>query len=334
MTERKKILIIRLSSIGDIILTTPVIRALAQQSDFEIHTLTKHQNKQFYENNPHISMVYSFKSSLKEIIPSLKKEKYFHVIDLHKNFRSYIVRFNLQVKSTTFPKLTLEKFLLTRFKKNNLPNIHIVERYFKAVETLGIKNDGKGLEYYIPAKDEMAPELIDHRLHGGYIAFVIGGQHTTKILPPEKAAEIIEKINMPVVLLGGKEDISRGKEIVELLNNKMKVINTCGEYNFNQSASLVQLSEAVITNDTGLMHVAAAFQKPTISIWGNTVPEFGMYPYMPENKSLYKIHEVKNLKCRPCSKIGYNSCPKKHFDCMLKQDTGLILKSVNELINR
>ena len=132
MTERKKILIIRLSSIGDIILTTPVIRALALQSDFEIHALTKQQNKQFYENNPHINKVYSFKNSLKEIIPSLKKEKYFHVIDLHKNFRSYIVRFNLKVKSTTFPKLTLEKFLLTRFKKNNLPNIHIVERYFKA----------------------------------------------------------------------------------------------------------------------------------------------------------------------------------------------------------
>ena len=136
------------------------------------------------------------------------------------------------------------------------------------------------MEYYIPAEDEIAPESIDSRLKKGYVGMVIGGQHETKILPSEKAAAIISKLKKPVVLLGGPDDRKRGKEIIKLAANS-DIINTCGELNINQSASLVNSSDVIITNDTGLMHIAAAFKKPIISIWGNTVPDFGMYPYLP-----------------------------------------------------
>ncbi len=334
MAPLKKILVIRFSSIGDIVLTSPIIRALSVKAEFDIHVLTKQKFKGLYENNPHVSKVFSFLGSTKEVISDLINEEYHHVIDLQKNLRSLRLIKKLKIRSTTFPKLNIDKWLLVNFKINRLPEIHIVDRYFEAVRELGVINDGKGLEYYIPPVDEVAPELIDHRLKSEYIAFVIGGQHNTKIFPPEKASSLIIRLNMPVVLLGSDEDSERAKSIMEMTDDAANVINTCGTLNINQSASLVRSSELVITNDTGLMHIAAAFQKPIVSIWGNTVPEFGMYPYLPEHPDRFVISEVKNLKCRPCSKIGYNRCPKKHFKCMNDQDIDKIADSAEILLKK
>ncbi len=327
----KKILLIRFSSIGDIVLTTPVIRAIKEQTNYELHVLTKKQYEGLYYANSHVNQIHSFSKNITECLIDLKNEKFDVIIDLQKNLRSYQLKRELKVKSYTFPKLNIEKWLLVNLKINKLPNVHIVDRYFKAVESLGVTNDGKGLEYYIPASDEVAPENIDSRLKDGYISFVIGGQHYTKILPPEKAAEIISKIDKPVVLLGGPEDKKRGEEIIKLVP-KSDIINICGELNINQSASLLRSSDVVVTNDTGLMHIAAAFQKKIVSIWGNTVPAFGMYPYMPENKSNYFISEVANLSCRPCSKLGYQKCPKKHFRCMMDQDEEAIVETVKKFV--
>ncbi len=323
----KKLLLIRFSSIGDIVLTTPVVRAIKQQSDFELHILTKNQHTAIYDANPNVDKVHSFNKSISECFKDINNEKFDVIVDLQKNMRSHNVKRQLKINSYTFPKLNIEKWLLVNLKVNRLPDIHIVDRYFKAVEPLGILNDGLGLEYYIPKDDEVIPEEIDTKLKSGYISFVIGGQHSTKILPPEKAAQIISKIEKPIVLLGGPDDKERGDEIVSLVPNSV-IVNTCGSLNVNQSASLVKQADVVITNDTGLMHIAAAFNKPTISIWGNTVPDFGMYPYMPENKSNYYIAEVANLSCRPCSKIGYKKCPKKHFKCMMDQDVDAIVEVV------
>lgn len=327
----KKILIIRFSSIGDIVLTTPIIRAVDEQTDYEIHVLTKTSYKGLYEANPRIHKVHSFIKSTSECLIDLQKEGFDTIVDLQKNMRSHKLKKKLKVPSYSFPKLNIEKWLLVNFKINKLPKIHIVDRYFKAVSNIGVKNDDKGLEYYIPADDEVAPESIDLRLKEPFISIVIGGQHKTKILPPEKIAQIISGIKMPVVLLGGKEDIKRGEEIVKLAPNS-DIIATCGEMNLNQSASLLRSSEVVITNDTGLMHIAAALNKNIISIWGNTVPEFGMYPYMPENKDKFIISEVSALRCRPCSKLGHQKCPKKHFRCMMDQDTKAIIEKVKDFM--
>ena len=108
-----------------------------------------------------------------------------------------------------------------------------------------------------------------------------------------------------------------GASIVQALPGK-PILNACGAYSIHQSASLVEQSRALITHDTGLMHIGAAFGKKIITIWGNTVPEFGMYPYRADPESVN--FEVEGLKCRPCSKIGHQKCPKKHFKCMLQQD--------------
>lgn len=325
----KKILVIRFSSIGDIVLTSPIVRAIKQQTKFEIHVLTKKQYAGIYQANPNIDKVHSFKKNIAECLVDLKEEKFETVIDLQKNLRSYKLKRELKVKSYSFPKVNLEKWLLVNFKINKLPKIHIVDRYFKAVEPIGIINDNQGLDYYVPAKDEIAPENFDSRLKVGYLGFVIGGQHSTKILPAQKAASIISKTDKPVVLFGGPDDKKRAEEIIGMLPES-EIINTCGELSINQSASLLRSSDVVLTNDTGMMHIAAAFNKPVISFWGNTVPDFGMYPYMPENEHNYFISEVTGLKCRPCSKIGFKKCPKKHFKCMLDQDEDVVIEMVKK----
>jgi len=311
----KKLLIIRFSSIGDIILTTPVIRCVKQQlSGAEIHFLTKQQNLPLLEANPYIDKLYSISEKIDEIIPELKKENYDQVIDLHKNFRSKGVILKLQKPSTSFNKINIEKWLIVNLKINRLPKIHIVDRCFQAVEKLDVKNDNLGLDYFIPSKDQVNIKSLPDSHQAGFIGWVIGAKFNTKVYPEEKIIEACKRTDKPIVLLGGLEDAEKGERIKNEVGDT--IYNSCGKLNINQSASLIKQAEKIITNDTGLMHIAAAFKKEIISLWGNTIPEFGMFPYMPGNENQSHIFEVKGLSCRPCSKLGYKKCPKGHFKCM------------------
>ena len=323
----KKILIIRLSSIGDIVLTTPIIRCLKNQlPDASIHYLTKKQFQPILEANPFIDKIYTINDKIADVLPDLKNESYDHIVDLHKNFRSKGIVFNLKKPTTSFNKINIKKWLIVNLKINQLPSIHIVDRYFQAVKKLGVNNDGFGLDCFIPQKDEVDLKDLPQLFQEGYLGWVIGGMHFTKIFPEEKIVEICRKTNEPIILLGGKNDFEKGESIKK--SGGEKIFNACGKYSINQSASLVKQADKIITNDTGMMHIAAAFKKEIISLWGNTIPEFGMYPYMPGNENKSHIVEVKNLSCRPCSKIGFEKCPKKHFDCMEKID----VEKVNRLI--
>ena len=316
MQETLKILVVRFSSIGDIVLTTPVVRMLKKQLNAQVHFLTKSAYVSLLKNNPYIDSVYQIDASINEVIGDLKKENYDYVIDLHNNLRTQILKFRLGMPAKSFNKLNMEKFMLTNFKLDNIPKIHIVDRYLETVKHLGVKNDNQGLDFFLSANDKMDISIFPKN----YIVFVIGGQHATKILPNEKIISIIKKVNKPVLLIGGPEDAYRGEEIAKACN---KVVNTCGKYSILHSASLVQQATMVITHDTGMMHIAAAFNKKIYSVWGNTVPEFGMYPYLESEQS--KRIEVKGLNCRPCSKIGYDKCPKGHFKCMQEIDENLFL---------
>lgn len=303
--KKTKFLILRFSSIGDIVLTTPVTRCIKKQyPNAEVHYATKQSFKVLVENNPYIDQYHLLGKSLNEFIATLKAENFDYIIDLHNNLRTSIIKFRLSsAKSFSFDKLNFKKWLLVNLKINQMPDVHIVDRYLKTTESLGVINDNQGLDYFIPAKDIV-------QINEPYIAFAIGGQHATKKLPTTRIIEICQKLSGTIMLLGGKEDATAAEEIEKAVG--VNIINACGKYNLNQSASLVQQSAYLITHDTGLMHIASALKKKVISIWGNTVPEFGMYPYLTE----FKIIENKNLSCRPCSKIGYSKCPKGHFKCM------------------
>lgn len=327
MQQVVKILVIRFSSIGDIVLTTPVVRCLKNQleGDVELHYLTKKQYKSIVDSNPNVTKVYAIEKSTNEVINDLKNEGYDYIVDLHKNLRSKRVIKKLKCLSFSFEKLNYQKWLMTSFKINKLPNIHIVERYLNTVKPLGVENDGLGLEYYIPEKDEINKNDLPTNFQNEYISFAIGAQHATKCLPEHKIIEICKQIQQPVVLLGGKEDAEKAERIVDAVGDN--VFNACGCFNLNQSASILKQSKVLITHDTGLMHIGAALNVKIVSIWGNTIPEFGMYPYYPKQPDKFVMIENKNLSCRPCSKIGYDKCPKKHFKCMEDITVSEVVKS-------
>lgn len=321
-----KILLIRFSSIGDIVLTSPVIRCIKQQiKNVDLHVLIKDKFASIAHNNPNVDKVFEFRGSLNDTIKELKAEKYDYVVDLQKNHRSKAVCRALKCEHGTFHKLDFKKLLLTLFKINVLPDVHIVDRYFEAVAKLGVKNDGAGLEFFISESNALQEPDIPEEFKDGFYAVVIGGSFATKVIPTEKIIEVIKKLNQPVVLIGGNGDMERANTIVDAVGKN--VGNPVGKLNIEQSASLLKMAKAVLTSDTGMMHIAAALHKPIVSVWGNTVPEFGMFQYYPDNLKMdINIVEVKDLKCRPCSKLGFKKCPKGHFKCMKDIDTEEVVK--------
>lgn len=324
----KKILVLRFSSIGDIVLTSPVVRALKTQLGCEVHYLTKTSFKGIVTHNPYIDKVFTFEKDIHEVVDELKAEQYDFVVDLHHNLRTLRLKRILKRPSATFPKLNVRKYFYVRFKWNVMPKIHIVDRYFEAVSSLGVKNDGLGLDYFIPQEEEIdTTRFLPDSFQSGYVAIALGAQFATKRLPAEKLDELISEINLPIVLLGGKEDAETGERLRAIKTGL--IFNAAGRCSLNQSASLVKQAVCLITHDTGLMHIGSAFKKDIFSIWGNTTPQLGMYPYLPGKNS--KQYEVNNLSCRPCSKIGHQKCPKGHFKCMMEQDIKSVASAANRL---
>lgn len=324
-----KFLVIRFSSIGDIVLTSTLLRCLKQQVDgAEIHFLTKKTFSSIVENNPYVSKVYAIENSIYEVLTQLKTEDYTYIIDLHYNLRSVMLKMRLNKLTFTFKKLNLKKWMLVNFKYSSLPKTHIVDRYLETVKLFSVKNDGRGLDFFIPKEEEINLLTLPKAFQNNYVAFVIGAKHFTKRLPTQKIISICNKIKAPIVLLGGKEDEKTAKEIIK--NSSATLYNACGKYSLQQSASIIKQAIKIITHDTGLMHIASAFNKEIVSVWGNTVPEFGMTPYLASEFKPAKIIEVNGLSCRPCSKIGFNKCPRKHFNCMNLIDENEIVNNINQ----
>ena len=325
-----KFLIIRFSSIGDIVLTTPVVRCLRKKyPETQIHYLTKQAFASIVITNPYINKVHVLLNDPEAIIEELKSESFDYIIDLHNNLRTLKIK-NALKKSKQFSvdKLNIQKFILVNTKINIMPNRHIVDRYMDTIKSLDVTNDGLGLDYFIHEKDVVKQQDIPASHSLGYIAIAIGAAHYTKKFPLHKLKELCAKLDHPVILLGGKEDYVNAEEIAWA--DSIKIYNACGKFNLSESADLVRRAKFIISNDTGLMHIAAAFKKDILSLWGNTVPSFGMYPY----KTNYEIFEVRKLWCRPCSKIGFNKCPLGHFKCMEKISVDEIVQHANVLLRK
>lgn len=324
-----KILIIRFSSIGDIVLTTPIVRCIAKQmSDVEIHYICKPAYKNLLDNNPYITQLHFFEPDDPDLIQKLRAEKFDCILDLQNNFRSKKLTRKLDVPHSSFPKLNIKKWILVNFKMNLLPDIHVVERYFEATKILpqAVDNDFLGLDFFIDETDRKKIKSLN--LKTSFVAIAIGSQHTTKQLPLLKLIEICNQLHDSIVLLGGKEDKEIGNKLCSAVNKN--ITNLCGELSLRESAACIEKAKILLTGDTGLMHIGAALNKSIVSVWGNTVPEFGMYPYMPQNPEKYVLIENNHLYCRPCSKLGFSKCPKKHFKCMNEIDIGKIINLLKE----
>jgi ADP-heptose:LPS heptosyltransferase len=324
-----KFLVVRFSSIGDIILTTPVVRHLKKEvKDAEVHFLTKSEYTTLLESNPYVDRVHSFDGNLQKNIRELQALQMDYLIDLHHNARSARLKFGLKRMDFSVNKLNWKKWLLVNLKLNRLPDVHMVDRNLDTISTFITERDQLGLDYFIPKGEEVDLSSLPAVFQEGYLGLSIGAQHETKKLPLALLTELCKKLKHPVLVLGGPGDKETGEALAAALPEK-SILNGCGLYKLHQSASLVRQCRVLITHDTGLMHMGAAFGKKIISIWGNTIPGFGMYPYRSHPSSMQ--FEVEGLSCRPCSKIGYQKCPKKHFRCMMDQDLEGLAEAANRL---
>lgn len=332
-----KFLVIRFSSIGDIVLTTPVVRCLKKQVPAaQVHFLIKPQFRSIVDHNPYVDKVHVLQDDWDKMIEELKEEKFDYIIDLHHNLRTLRVKTALKVPAFAFDKLNFSKLVFVKLKWNVMPGSHVIDRYMETVQPFGVLNDGEGMDYFIPKEQEIDIHDIPTSHQAGYIALVIGASYYTKKLPMYKLKELCNKIKYPVVLLGGKEEYMEGEEIRKDCDN---VYNACGKFSLNESADLVKKSKLVISHDTGLMHIAAALRKEVIAIWGSTTPSFGFEPYYGERYLLkqakpYDNIQVHKLWCRPCTKIGRHHCPQGHFKCMKKMDIDEIVRRVEMRLGR
>ena len=307
-----KVLVLQFASIGDVVLTTPVVRCLKKQlPEAEVHYCTKNIYQSIITFNPYITKQHYLDGSVYTLIQQLRAEQFDYVIDLQNTFMTGLIKIALGTRSYSVEKQSLRQWLYIRWKINALPDQHIVDQYMATVQPLGIENDGRGLDYFIPYKDEVEMDWLPVTHQHDFVAYAIGGQSLTRRLPVRRMIELCRKINYPIVLLGDKTDRKAGEEIVRAIGER-QIYNGCGHFNLNQSASLLQRARVVFSHDTGLMHIAAAFRKKVYSIWGSTTPQFGFYPY----KTPYVRLEASGLGCRPCSAAGSGNCPMKHFKCM------------------
>jgi ADP-heptose:LPS heptosyltransferase len=296
-----KILVIRFSSIGDIVLTTPVLRALSQQLDgpVEIHYLTKKSYATLLEANPYVHQVHAIERTVQEVLPTLEAIGFDYIIDLHSNIRSRVVKRKLGSLSFTVSKCNWAKWLLVQWGIRRKPIPHIVDRYMDTLRAFSCQSDGKGLDYFLPA-DTMVTDQMQDAIRCPYMIAALGATHLGKRLNAAQWINILNPITQPVVLIGGKDEIELAQAIVKACTKEM--INLCGGLSLHQSAWIISHSQMVVSGDTGMMHVAAALKKDIVSLWGCTSPELGMSPYLPGTHSV--IIEPRNRAKRPCSKLG------------------------------
>ena len=307
----------RFGAIGDLVMTSPIIRCIKEQLKTDVHFLTKSKYRSILEYNIYIDKLYCFEKDWVEHKQSLIVEDYNLVVDLHKTPRSFRLRSALKCPFVSFKKYNLEKWMFLNLRFDKLPSGHLVDHFFKAVTQLKVENDNQGLDIFID--DDSEKSMLHHlnalQIKGVYTALVIGGAHATKQIPIELCVDYINQSEEPIMLLGGPLDVEKSNRIAEYSNRFVN--NMVGQCSLLESAVLVRESQLVITGDTGLMHVAAAFNKKMIVVYGSTSPQFGMYPFMTNAETEAIVLKNDHLSCWPCSKSGRSKCPKEHMKCLM-----------------
>jgi heptosyltransferase-2 len=328
-----KLLIIRLSSLGDILLTTPLIRSLKKKyKTLQIDFLLRREYHELLLNNPYINKIYLYEREPEKnisLLRELKNNNYNLVIDLQNNLRSYKITSNLKGPIKKLKKYSLDKFLLVNFKINNLkdePGIPV--RYANTLNEFGLDNEG--LDLFTNNITSSISKNENTNLLTKRVGFAPGARHFTKRWPREFYVDLGRKLvseGYTILLFGGKDDKEICSDISVLIPGS---INLCNEDEILKTAENMKACLAVVCNDSGLMHVACAVKTPVLVFFGSSVKEFGFTPF--KNKNL--ILENKSLSCRPCSHIGRERCPKKHFKCMLVLTPDIAHQKLLELLNR
>jgi len=323
MTTPQKVLIVRFSSIGDIVLCSPVVRCAKQQWGAEIHFITKQQHAGILAASPHIDKVITIKEKVSEVGDILVQEGYDLIIDLHKNIRSQQVRALCKGRYVTFDKINIQKWLAVHTPINLLPKTHLVDRYFAGLASVGLQYDGAGLDHHVSDADiQSATDLLPSK----YAVLSLGATYDTKRPPVSKLAYMMQIMELHPVLIGGSDVESQAAQLAATTDRPYT--NLVGQVSLGVSSAVVRSAQYVVTGDSGMMHIAAAHRRPLIVYWGSTHPMLGMYPYYPTDSDIPYYPLVQNLSCQPCSKVGKDVCPKGHFRCMRDIGDSEIIKAV------
>jgi len=334
-----KFVIIRFSSIGDVILTTPLVRCLrAKFPDAQIDFLVKKEFAVVLSQNPHLSNIITFdkkagKGELSRIRKFVKQNNYTHILDIQRNIRSVFITAGSGAIVSGFSKKLLERDLLIRFGKNIYKEIKPVYlRYFESAEALSVKYDGKGTEVFpaLSETEKVTGILDQHAIASGTPVLVIapGAQWENKRWPVQAYATASDtfcnRTGAYPVLIGGPGDVEICNQVRDLM--KTPSLNLAGKLSLMGSASLLGISKMVFTNDTGMLHMAQAMKTPVVAVYGPTTRELGFFP-LPGNS---KVAEI-DISCRPCTQKGLHSCPKKHFRCMIDLKPEIVSNLAAEL---
>ena len=327
MNHIQKILIIRFSSLGDIVLTSPVIRSLKQKfPKSQIFFLTKSRYHDLLKNDPNIFSLIEFDpkekhkgiSGFLKLVEELKTFNFDLVVDLHANLRSFLIRHLLKTKlKIKYNKRWFTRFLLVHFKFIHVKSIHTVDSYLKALKKIGVNSSEKDPEIFLDQESEnfLKDFLVEKNIEKDNIMVGIhpGARWKTKRWNEEKFTQICRILNqkpkVKIILFGDRND----QELIEkisspALNRKLfKAVNLP----LNKFMSLIKRCDCFITNDSGPMHIASALGVPVVAIFGPTHTKLGFSPLGPESMVL-----TANVKCSPCSLHGEKKCHKKSRLCM------------------
>lgn len=337
----KKILIIRLSSIGDIILVSPLIRLVRKRfPQANIDMVVGAEFEELISFNPNLNRVILFNRQtglrgLLKLCKKIRQERYDLIIDLHKKIRSFLICLTSGAKQrASYNKHSFLRFLLVKFKINRYSDIPFTSNlYLKSLQRFDIEDDGQGLDLYItPSKERVILDLLRRKgisKEDILIGLAPGAHWYTKRWLKERYIELsnflIQNKKAKIVILGGREEVKLSDEIkASLLSEPITVTDSLS---LMETAALLKRCKILISNDTGIMHMAAAVKTPVVAIFGPTVKEFGYYPYRVDNRVISK-----DLPCRPCSTKGSSKCKINTFDCMRLISTNEVLEAVEELL--
>lgn len=343
----KNILIIRFSSIGDIVLTSPLLRILRKSfPDSNIDFLIRKEYSELVKFNPNVNNIIEFDTleglrGLYNIANQIKSKRYDLVLDLHNNWRSNYIKYFSKAKFYTINKRVLKRFFLIKFKIDLFKEyISVVDKYIETIKFLNVKNDNNGLDLFYP--DNLSvnfhQKFKDLALenYNLLIGVAPSAKHYTKIWPAQKYIEllsnILQQFNAFVFMFGSKNEADYINMITKAViehTNKNSILNMAGKLSLLETAAVLDRCNLMITNDTGLMHIAAARKRKVVAIFGSTVRQFGFFPYGTENI----VVENNNLKCRPCTHIGRNRCPEKHFKCMQDITVDKVFNAFKNILN-
>ncbi len=345
MTTPAKILIIRFSSIGDIVLASPLLRTIRSRfPTAQIDFVTKAEYAELVRSNHSLNYTYAYDSrtgfdGLRDLKRRITAEGYDLIVDIHNSLRSRFLRSVRGVGDiVVVDKRVVERTALVKFKKNWYRDVvSVADRYIEPVAPWGVSNDDKGLELHVT--DEVLfgvnARMAKLKLHRFEAVFGLcpGARHLTKRWPADRYAEAGIRLatgsDAAILLFGGPEDKETTAEIASTIGaaaGSDRVFDLAGALTIMETAAALEYVDVVVTNDSGLMHVAAARRRPLVAVFGSTVREFGFFPVHSEAT----VFEVSGLPCRPCSSIGRSTCPEGHLRCLVDTSVEAVVAAVGQ----